>query len=163
MGKVSGHNTQIIQGSKSHEDELQIGYQVALHTSKTQKKVSKQLWHVLEMWTSHRHTCPLLKDYWCKILCDIAGIIQIIILEADIPLSLNIKTVYFQTHLINAARTLIPRYWKKASPPSHMEWQYLVEETRKFEEITYILHNTSTIYWNIWEPWLSILKDIPTH
>ncbi|OCT99972.1 hypothetical protein XELAEV_18005757mg, partial [Xenopus laevis] len=62
-------------------------------------------------------------------------------------------------HLLDAARSIIPRHWKQKGPLCSTEWQLEVEHTRKMEEITHIIHNKSNIYWDIWGPWIRYLNN----
>ncbi|OCT62622.1 hypothetical protein XELAEV_18043708mg, partial [Xenopus laevis] len=110
--------------------------------------------------------CKDLQDYWGKILKVIKEITNTNLSMEDVPLillSLDIDKKGLlrdplTLHLLYAARSIIPRHWRKTVPPSSMEWQQVVEHTRKMEEITHIIHNKSAKYWDIWEPWVRFIN-----
>ncbi|OCT57119.1 hypothetical protein XELAEV_18003997mg [Xenopus laevis] len=71
-------------------------------------------------------------------------------------------------HLLQAAKAVIPGKRKDPQPPTLKEWAAKVEEIRKLEELTHILHNNSSKYWNIWSSWINHINTQgkskkPTH
>ncbi|OCT65989.1 hypothetical protein XELAEV_18042243mg [Xenopus laevis] len=57
-------------------------------------------------------------------------------------------------HMIQAAKSLIPKKWKTKDAPLFNDWIRTVEEIREMEELTSIYHNNSQMYWKIWSPWI---------
>lgn len=56
-------------------------------------------------------------------------------------------------HLLNAAKRLIPRYWKQATCPTLGEWKREVEEMMEAERWVYKTRNKQDRFEKIWAKW----------
>lgn len=58
-------------------------------------------------------------------------------------------------HLLNAAKALIPRFWKKASIPTLRQWLVEVNHIYYMEDLTYSIRNNAELGKKIWSCWFA--------
>ncbi|CAH2247411.1 Hypothetical predicted protein [Pelobates cultripes] len=74
-----------------------------------------------------------------------------------LPLATYKKTI--TPYLINAARSLIPAFWKKTATPSMTDWIMRIEDMRTIEELILIARGQTQRYQKIWLHWLQWLTN----
>ncbi|CAH2284932.1 Hypothetical predicted protein [Pelobates cultripes] len=57
-------------------------------------------------------------------------------------------------YLINAARSLIPTFWRQTSAPATTDWITRVEDIRNIEETILAARRWSQTYQKIWYHWI---------
>lgn len=63
-------------------------------------------------------------------------------------------------HLLNAAKWLVPRYWKQVACPTLSEWKRAVEVIMEAERWVYETRNQQEKFENIWGGWKNCARDI---
>lgn len=107
--------------------------------------------------------CPRIRGYWSQISSTINQITntkipckpEIFLLHAHPTASKNTLL----THLINAARTILPRKWRSQEPPTLQEWLLQVAHIQEMENIVAIKNESLKTYTEIWEPWAIFAKQ----
>lgn len=106
--------------------------------------------------------CPLIRPYWLAILhwakeiqgYEIPNDPWVILLHCTgSPAGAYKKSITL--HLLNAAKALIPRYWKQPTIPSLRQWLMEVDHTYYMEYLTYSLRNKSDLVKKIWSCWFA--------
>lgn len=88
--------------------------------------------------------CPKIKTFWEKILCCIKKITKKEIVADPWTVLLHGgegEVKYYREslipHLLNAAKSLIPKKWQETESPQIWEWFNSVEETYNMESLRY--------------------------
>lgn len=143
---------------------------MASHTPKTFPDVHTTRQLLLEgLWGvgSHAHIwwhCPLIKPFWEEVI-NITGLVQgspirldpwvALFHCSDTPEGSYRKSV--TPHMLNAAKSLIPRFWKQTTVPSITAWLSHIEHIYQMEDLTMALRNQHAKSNKIWAPWLSFV------
>lgn len=144
-------------------------YRVPADLARIYPSVSDQCWRkcglrgtLLHIWWE----CPLIQPY----LADIRALIREI-LDLDIPLSpthflLHVPQMpisrYIKSvlpHLLNAARRLLPIYWKQPKIPSRADWIQKVNDIRETEHWIATCKGKLERFDYIWGPWKDYISD----
>lgn len=158
--------------SKTHETNYKLlsrWYRVPADLARIYPLVSDQCWRecghrgtLLHIWWE----CPLIRPYWT----DIKSLIREI-LDLDIPLSpayflLHVPRIPISRykksalpHLLNAARRLLPIYWKQARVPSREDWIKKVNDIREAEHWIATCRGKVERFEAIWGPWKDYMSD----
>uniref|UniRef100_A0A8C5QKS0 Reverse transcriptase domain-containing protein n=1 Tax=Leptobrachium leishanense TaxID=445787 RepID=A0A8C5QKS0_9ANUR len=104
--------------------------------------------------------CPIIRSFWEVVWTYIKEVTDLdlpfhpmVALLHVIPLSVDKYVKSVAVHLLNAARALIPRYWKQTSPPTIFDWIDRVEYVRELEELHYTLEQDFDTYFRTWYWW----------
>uniref|UniRef100_A0A8C5PTT4 Reverse transcriptase zinc-binding domain-containing protein n=1 Tax=Leptobrachium leishanense TaxID=445787 RepID=A0A8C5PTT4_9ANUR len=122
-----------------------------------------------DCWRCQRHRGTFLHIWWeCSIIQSFWEVVWTYIKEITsldlpfhpkvallhvIPLSINNYVKSVTVHLLNAARALIPKFWKQQSPPAIFDWIDRVEYVRELEELHYTLEQDFDTYFRTWYWW----------
>uniref|UniRef100_A0A8C5MN92 Reverse transcriptase domain-containing protein n=1 Tax=Leptobrachium leishanense TaxID=445787 RepID=A0A8C5MN92_9ANUR len=130
-------------------------------------QTTSQCWRCLAATGTYVHlwwSCPVLTAYWSEILVHIEDITGFKsddspqwILFHLVPLPVNTYKASLLLHLLNAAKSLIPRKWKQTTAPTVREWIEAVERIRTLEELHYSLENQYQKYFRTWFWWSDFL------
>ena len=63
-------------------------------------------------------------------------------------------------HLLNAAKALIPRYWKQSKVPNIMEWKNEVERIMEAERWVHTVKDQQDKFKDIWAGWIYYSPEI---
>uniref|UniRef100_A0A8C5QK57 Reverse transcriptase domain-containing protein n=1 Tax=Leptobrachium leishanense TaxID=445787 RepID=A0A8C5QK57_9ANUR len=131
-------------------------------------QTSSQCWRCLTATGTYLHlwwSCPALTAYWTAILAHITDITGFtsgdsynLILFHLVPFPVNTYKASLLLHLLNAAKSLIPRKWKQTAAPTVTEWIEAVERIRTLEELHYSLENQYQKYFKTWFWWSDFLQ-----
>lgn len=114
---------------------------------------------------SHAHVwwyCPIIRPYWLTILywikeiqgSEVSNDPWMVLLHCtDKPIGSYKRSI--TPHLLNAAKALIPRYWKKPMAPTLCQWLMAVDQIYYMEDLTYSLRNKTELIKNIWSCWVA--------
>ena len=114
---------------------------------------------------SHAHIwwfCPLIRPFWLNILHwmkEIQGFETphdpwVVLLHCTAgPVGSYKKSL--TPHLLNAAKSLIPRFWKQTVVPSLRQWLEAVDHIYYMEDLTSSLKNKSDLARKIWSDWFA--------
>ena len=114
---------------------------------------------------THAHLwwyCPNIRPYWVSVLnCmkEIQGFETpndpgVVLLHCtDRPVGPYKKSL--TPHFLNAAKSLIPRYWKSNIIPTLRQWLEEVDHTYHMEDLTLSNRNKSDLATKIWADWFA--------
>ena len=109
--------------------------------------------------------CPIIKNYWKKILPLIKVIIKKEIIEDPWVVlfqggeeSIKEYKRSLTPHLLNAAKRLIPKKWREAESPQVWEWLESVEDTYRREEWKDGADEENADYRGKWANWFEFKK-----
>lgn len=103
--------------------------------------------------------CPLICPYWTEVKRIIRHITETT-LKLDVACCLLHVTNFLvqkyknslSKHLLNAAKSLIPLFWKSASTPSIRDWLHRITDICDMEETTAQSNDTIELYHKTWSP-----------
>ncbi|KAM9311698.1 GLIPR1-like protein 2 [Gastrophryne carolinensis] len=106
-------------------------------------------------------SCSKIREYWEGVLAIISRLtgdpvltdpVQILLHSTDYPISRYKKSL--RAHLLNAAKMVIPRYWKQKRAPTVRDWVVEVLSISEMEDLTLAMHDRDEQYRRTWMPWL---------
>lgn len=136
---------------------------VVLHKSFPQ--ASPLCWRGCGEQATHTHIwwfCPLIRPYWLNILYwakeiqgyEIPNDPWIVLLHCTgEPVGTYKKSI--TPHLLNAAKALIPQYWKQLTIPTLCQWLLKVDHPYYMEDLTLSLTNKSDLAKKIRSCWFA--------
>ncbi|CAI9577764.1 unnamed protein product [Staurois parvus] len=104
--------------------------------------------------------CPKIHIYWAKVINQITIITGMEIgLDPEICLfhnSILSGNKYKELGILcylNAAKNLIPKFWRKVEAPSEEDWMNRVDQIARLEKLYYIQEDRMVTYHMKWEKW----------
>lgn len=114
---------------------------------------------------THAHiwwSCPLIRPFWLTILHWIKEIQgyevpndPFVVLLHCTGKSVGSYRKSITPHLLNAAKALIPRFWKQKNIPTLRQWLMEVDRIYYMEDLTLSLRNKSDYVRKIWSCWFA--------
>lgn len=139
-------------------------YRVPFKLAKIYPSTSDTCWRGCGLRGTFLHIwweCPRLRPFWLDVHAQIKSILDVELPDSPLesllhvpatPLSQYRKSVL--PHLLNAARRLIPIYWKKPQIPTRTEWINLVNSIMAAEEWMTKCRDRHEKFYSCWATWI---------
>lgn len=144
-------------------------YRVPAAIARIYPSVSDRCWRGCDQKGTLLHVwweCPVIRSFWMEVQTTIKNALQIEIPFSPEHFLLHLPTLPLShykksalPHLLNAAKRLIPLYWKRPQVPTLKEWLQKVDDIREAEEWVARCKDRSERFDGIWAQWRRFTID----